>query len=215
VGNSCYRFSMRGARLDISGRFYQSDGIRPLKARRKRVARSPGRKSRSLNNSRAASHESINCVPSSSTTTNMNKEENILSRSQTMTEGDRLDRLGAAASLTCAAHCAAMPLLVGLAPLVGMGFLVSEQAEWLLVGLSLGIGSLSLLPSYARKHRQWRPLLLFAFGASLIVVVRLCIEEGSRLEAPAMVIGALLIACAHLVNRRLCRSCAACHQAGE
>jgi hypothetical protein len=104
-----------------------------------------------------------------------------------------------------------MPLLAGLLPVVGVGFLASEQTELALIGLSLSVGGLSLLPSYARKHRQWRPLLLFAFGASLIVAVRLCMEEGSRLEAPAMVIGALLIACAHLVNRRLCRSCAACH----
>jgi hypothetical protein len=142
------------------------------------------------------------------------KEENVLSESETMIERNRLDRLGAAASLACAAHCAAMPLLAGLAPLVELGFLASEQTEWALAGLSLGIGSLSLPPSYARKHRQWRPLLLFAFGASMIVV-RLLMEEGSRLEAPTMALGALLITCAHLVNRRLCRSCAACHPAGE
>jgi hypothetical protein len=138
-----------------------------------------------------------------------------LSKSETITEGNRLDRLGAAASLACAAHCAAMPSLVGLAPLVGMGFLASEQTEWVLIGLSLGIGSLSLLPSYARKHRQWRPLLLFAFGAGLIAVVRLLVEEGSRLEATTMALGALLIACAHMANRRLCRSCTTCHPTGE
>ena len=138
-----------------------------------------------------------------------------MSKPETMTEGTCLDRLGAAASLACAAHCAAMPLLAGLLPLLGLGFLASEQAEWWLIRLALGIGSLSLLPSYARKHRQWRPLLLFAFGASLIVAVRLSAEEGSRLEAPTMALGALLIACAHLINRRLCRSCAACHPAGE
>jgi MerC mercury resistance protein len=138
-----------------------------------------------------------------------------LSGSEPMIEGGRLDRLGAAASLVCAVHCAAMPLLVGLLPFVGLSFLVKEQTEWALIGLSLGIGSLSLPPSYARKHRQWRPLLLFAFGAILILAVRLSEEEGSRLETPAMVIGALSIACAHLVNRRLCRSCAACHPACE
>jgi MerC mercury resistance protein len=145
----------------------------------------------------------------------MNKEENVLSRSETITEGNRLDRLGAAASLVCAVHCASMPLLAGLLPLVGLSFLASDQAEWLLVGLSLGVGILSLAPSYTRKHRQWRPLVLFTFGASLIIVVLLSAEEGSRLEAPAMALGALLIACAHLINRRLCRSCAACHSVGE
>jgi MerC mercury resistance protein len=136
-----------------------------------------------------------------------------MSKSETMTAGTRLDRLGTAASLVCAAHCAAMPSLIGMLPLVGLAFLANEQIELMLVGLSLAIGSLSLIPSYARKHRQWRPLLLFVFGASSIIVVK-TLEEGSRLEAPTMIIGALLIAIAHMVNLRLCRSCATCHPAG-
>jgi MerC mercury resistance protein len=138
-----------------------------------------------------------------------------LSKPEAMTAGNRLDRLGAAASLACAAHCAAMPLLVGLLPLIRLSFLAEEQTEWALVGLSMGVGSLSLIPSYARKHRQWRPLLLFAFGASLIIAMRLLAEDGSRLEAPAMTLGALLIAFSHMINRRLCLSCAACHPTDE
>jgi uncharacterized membrane protein YfcA len=138
-----------------------------------------------------------------------------LSKSEAMTIGTRFDRLGAAASLACAAHCAAMPLLIGLLPLVGLDFLAEEQTELALAGLSIGVGSLSVIPSYARKHRQWRPLLLFAFGASLIIAVRLLVEDNSRLEALTMTVGALLIAFAHMVNRRLCQSCAACHSAGE
>jgi MerC mercury resistance protein len=168
--------------------------------------------SRSLNINRAGSLESINCALSL-ITTNTDKEENALIKSEAMTTGNSLDRLGAAVSLACAAHCAVMPLFVGLLPLAGLGFLAGEQTEWALAGLSIGVGSLSLIPSYARKHRQWRPLLLFAFGASLIIVVRLLAEEGSRLEAPTMALGALLIVFAHMINRRLCRSCTACHPA--
>jgi len=139
------------------------------------------------------------------------KEEIALSKSEAITAGNRLDRLGAAASLACAAHCAAMPLLIGLLPLVGLGFLTDERIELALAGLSIGVGSLSLIPNYARKHRHLRPLLLFAFGAGLIIAMRLLAEEGSRLEALSMALGAVMIACAHLVNLRLCRSCASCH----
>jgi hypothetical protein len=138
-----------------------------------------------------------------------------LSKSDATTAVSCLDRLGAAASLACAAHCAAMPLLIGLLPLVGLSFLADKQTEVMLIGLSIGIGISSLIPSYARKHRQWRPLLLFAFGAVLIFAVKLFAEDGSRLETPAMVLGASLIACAHVINRRLCQSCAACHPTGE
>ncbi|MBO0861876.1 MAG: MerC domain-containing protein [Chloracidobacterium sp.] len=138
-----------------------------------------------------------------------------MGKSEATTAGNRLDRLGAAASLACAAHCAAMPLLIGLLPLVGLSFLAENQVEWALAGLSIGIGSLSLIPSYARKHRRRRPLLLFAFGAGLIIAVRLLADDGLRLEAPAQAIGAILIALAHIVNHQLCRSCAACHPAGD
>lgn len=171
--------------------------------------------SHSLNSNRAAKPESIDYAPSDSTVTTENKEENALSKSEAITAVNHLDWLGAAASLACATHCAAMPLLIGLLPLVGLGFLATEQTEWALAGLSIGVGSLSLIPSYARRHRRRRPLLLFVFGAGLIIAVRLLAEEGSRLEAPAMALGALLIACAHMVNLRLCRSCAVCHPVGK
>jgi hypothetical protein len=132
-----------------------------------------------------------------------------------MTKENRLDRVGVAASLVCAVHCMAMPLLAGLLPLMGLSFLAEDQTEWVLTGMSLGIGSLSLLPSYVRRHKQWRPILFFGCGASLILAVRLSAEEGSRLEALMMVIGAVLIVCAHVVNRQLCRSCASCHPVSE
>jgi hypothetical protein len=79
-----------------------------------------------------------------------------------------------------------MPLLVSLPPLVELSFLAEEQTEWTFIGHSVCVGSLSLLSSYARKHRRWRPLLLFGFGASPIIAVRLSAEEGSPLKAPAI-----------------------------
>jgi MerC mercury resistance protein len=129
------------------------------------------------------------------------------------TAGNRLDRLGMTASLACAVHCAAIPALIGLLPIFGLSFLAKETTEWLLAGLSVGIGSLRLLPSYARIHRRVRPLLLFAFGAGMIVTIRLIADTGPRLEAPVMAAGTLLISLAHFFNLRLCRSCAACRPA--
>jgi hypothetical protein len=106
-----------------------------------------------------------------------------------------------------------MPLLVGLLPLLGLSFLASEGSEWVMISLSLSIGAVSLLPSFARRHRQLRPLLLFAFGASLMLAVRLLMAEDSRWETPVGVAGALLIAVAHWVNLRLCQACAKCSAA--
>lgn len=56
-----------------------------------------------------------------------------------------MDAGGATASLLCAIHCALMPILVTLLPLVGLGFLASETTEWVVVALSgvLGVSSLT------------------------------------------------------------------------
>jgi len=123
---------------------------------------------------------------------------------------NKLDRLGAAVSLTCALHCALTPILLGLLPLAGLGFLRDEQTEWAFIIAAIGLGAVSLLPSYVRQHKQARPLLLFAMGAGALLAARLYLEEKPQLELPAVLIGALLIACAHLLNRRFCRVCSIC-----
>ena len=66
------------------------------------------------------------------------KEEKALNESEVITSGYRLDSLGAAASLSCAEHCAAMLLQIGLMPVVGLGFLAEEQTERALAGLYSG-----------------------------------------------------------------------------
>jgi uncharacterized membrane protein (UPF0136 family) len=124
--------------------------------------------------------------------------------------GDALDRLGVAASCSCALHCALTPLVVGVLPLAGLSLFADERVEWALLGLSVGLGAVSLLPGYFSRHRRVRAVALFAAGLCLIVAARVLLEEGSRLEIPSVVVGALLIAAAHLVNRRMCRACPAC-----
>lgn len=133
--------------------------------------------------------------------------------------GDRnygvLDRVGMTASFLCAIHCAAMPLLVGLLPLIGLGLLAEEGAEWTLVGFSIALGLFSLLPGYFRKHRRSNALIVFTAGVALILTGRIFCEENSGLELPAVVAGALFIAAAHLINRKLCRSCPLCVDQGR
>lgn len=129
---------------------------------------------------------------------------------ETVVEVNRLDRAGALASFTCAAHCAAMPLLTGFMPVLGLGFLLNEKIELLLIVLSIGIATSSLLPSYLRKHRQWRPMILFSFGTGLMLAVQVLALHEEQLEIPAMVLGALMLAGAHVINWRLCRQCGHC-----
>jgi hypothetical protein len=124
---------------------------------------------------------------------------------------ERLDRMGIAAAIACALHCASMPLLpLPLLPLIGLGFVADEKSEMLLLGIALTGGTLSLFPSYIRRHRQLCRLLLFVLGAGLILAVRPWFEDNTRIEVPVAVLGALLIAAAQRANLKLCQTCQVC-----
>ena len=121
-----------------------------------------------------------------------------------------LDRIGVIASCVCAVHCALTPLLISLVPLLGLSLLADERAEWTLVGISVAMGFLSLVPAYIRRHRRGRPLVLFGAGLLLILIARLLLDEKVSFEIPFVLLGALLIVTSHVVNLRLCRACAVC-----
>ena len=116
-----------------------------------------------------------------------------------------VDNAGTFLSMACAVHCVAMPFLVTMLPLVGLGFLVGEPAEYALIGaVLLAAGS---VVSGVRHHRKWRafPTLVLAVG---IIVTGFMAAEGS-FEVILHVTGGVLLATTHLLNRHLCRTCPA------
>ena len=121
-----------------------------------------------------------------------------------------LDSAGAAASWLCAIHCLALPFAVSLLPIVGLSFLLDETTERVFIVVSMTLAALSLLSAYFRQHGKIRAIAFFSAGIGLIVASHLLLEESLILKAAFLVIGAILISAAHLINRRLCRSCVAC-----
>ena len=130
------------------------------------------------------------------------------------TQLDNLDKAGATASLLCAIHCAAMPLVVTLLPFVGLSFLAHELTEWVLLFAAAAIGLTSLCWGY-REHRSRRALAVLSLGLSLAFCGRVLEENGIGWGAVAMVLGGCTVAASHLINRALCRSCRACHTHGH
>jgi hypothetical protein len=125
-----------------------------------------------------------------------------------------LDAAGMTASLACAVHCAAMPLVITLLPLVGLGFLANEWVEWLLVGLSALLGVASLCLGY-RHHRSRRAFAILSVGLAFIVIGRIAEERDLPMYGvPFLVFGGCVMAAAHWVNRRLCHSCHRCNPHG-
>lgn len=124
--------------------------------------------------------------------------------------GRLLDKAGVTASWVCAVHCLAPPFLVGVLPFLGLNFLLSEATERVLIGVSILLAALSLLPAYFREHRKLRSIFLAAAGIGLIVLTHFLFEENLPAKIMFLIAGAILISAAHLVNRRLCRACAVC-----
>jgi hypothetical protein len=114
-----------------------------------------------------------------------------------------VDRAGVVLSLACAVHCAAMPLVAGLLPLIGLHDAVPEAIE---TGLLLATGAVAVvsLLGGCRHHRQWRPWLLVGGGLGSIAAGRLLVEGSPWAETGLVVAGALLLVAARLVNWRLC-----------
>ncbi len=108
------------------------------------------------------------------------------------------DLLGFWGSLTCALHCAVLPVLLGYSV---FQVLAEPWLELVLIGFALLVAMYALLPAYYKIHRKALPLLLLFFGFAFIIVGRAV--ESSIVEVMGTVAGACLIASAHLMNWKL------------
>ena len=128
---------------------------------------------------------------------------------------NRMDRAGATASFLCAIHCALMPLVVTLLPLLGLGFLASEPVEWTLLLASATLGSSSLCLGF-RQHRSRRVFAILGVALALLVAGRIFHERHWGIWGPVlMVLGGLTMMGAHLLNHRLCHACTKCSHEGH
>lgn len=118
-----------------------------------------------------------------------------------------LDLAGAATSGLCALHCALMPLLAAILPMLGLGVLAAEGTETALMGTSAALATIGIGLGY-RRHRSGRVVAVVAVGLGLLALGHLAEPLGfGFLGVVAVVAGGLAVAASHLLNLRLCRSC--------
>jgi len=115
-----------------------------------------------------------------------------------------LDRFGATGSLLCAVHCAVIPVLLALAPSLGLSVWLGDGVEQGLVVFVTLLGLFSLLWGY-RRHGALRALGflvpgLFALWAGLLYDP---LHHNPVPHAVVMTLGGVLVGIAHLVNLRL------------
>lgn len=110
------------------------------------------------------------------------------------------DLAGFSVSLLCAAHCAALPLLLSLAPLSGLHFLAHPWAELAVICLSILLALFALLKGYYNHHRRKTAPIVAILGFLLIGTGHMA--AGELQEIVFSTSGAVFIALAHFINRR-------------
>ena len=112
---------------------------------------------------------------------------------------DSSGRVSAGLALACAVHCIAMPVIATALPLLGLQFLDSVLFELILVGAGLSFGAYSVIKGYRKGKPVAIPVVFFA-GAALLVIGILSHSES--FELMLVVVGALAVAIAQMVNLR-------------
>lgn len=115
------------------------------------------------------------------------------------------DRVGTVASFLCAIHCAALPFVLALLPLVGLSFLGGHAFERGFVLFASSLALFTLGNGYRRHHRTL-PLRLALPGLMLLILGVTFAENYSIVVHSVMVTcGGLLVATAHFINLRFDR----------
>jgi hypothetical protein len=118
-----------------------------------------------------------------------------------------MDSLGTTVSIACAIQCSVFPLLVGVLPLLGLGFLLGDGVEKIFVATSVTLAVSSFSWGF-RYHRRFHIFIFLVSALALISVGRYWVDE--RYETPVVISGTLFLAAGHFLNRRLCNLCKAC-----
>lgn len=110
------------------------------------------------------------------------------------------DRVGATASFLCAVHCALLPFVIALLPLIGLGFLADHRFERIFVACAALLASVTIITAW-RRHRRLHALFLLAPGITLLLAgIMIDISAHAWLHTGLVVSGGVLVASAHGVN---------------
>lgn len=117
-----------------------------------------------------------------------------------------LDSLGFSASMLCAVHCVAVPLLLTVSTWSGLQILNKPSIELTVLCGSAVFALVSIVPSCIRYHRNPKALALVIAGFILIGLGRFDVDKIWEIVFTS--VGAATVASAHFLNWRLCKTCA-------
>ncbi len=95
---------------------------------------------------------------------------------ETPTRGVWTDWAGMVASIGCAIHCAAMPLVLAYLPALGLGWLASEGFHQWMAGICFLLAASAFVPGW-RKHGSFLPSIWGAAGLLLLTTAAFALED--------------------------------------
>lgn len=106
------------------------------------------------------------------------------------------DVAGIAASVACAIHCAAMPLVIGYLPLMGLDWLAGESFHRWMAAVCFVLAASAFVPGW-KKHRTLTPGAIGLAGVTLLLVAAWGFaDECCASDAPGSGTAATETACA-------------------
>ncbi len=116
-------------------------------------------------------------------------------------ESINLDAVGFSTSMLCAVHCAVLPFVLTLLPLVGLEFLANPIVEMSIIALGVVVGVSALWHGF-QHHRNLTAVVMLVLGFGMIFLAHSgWVSE--TLEDTMTPIGASVVALAHVANWRL------------
>ncbi len=124
-----------------------------------------------------------------------------------------LDRAAVGLSLVCTIHCLLTPLAIALLPALGATFLDDERFHYAVLFFVIPT-SLYALRLGCRKHGRLGILAIGVLGLLVLSSILIFGEEtlGEMGEKVTTVLGAVIVAIAHIRNYRMCQK-NTCHEA--
>lgn len=119
-----------------------------------------------------------------------------------------LDRIGATLGFLCALHCLAVPLLLGVLPAMGLGFIADHTFDLALLAVA-SVVALFAARSGLRTHGDRRVVIGLVVAVLLLATGHIIGEEGLVGRLPSITGGFMLFGL-HIANLRLSRQAACC-----
>ncbi|HAI83222.1 MAG TPA: hypothetical protein DCL43_06105 [Chitinophagaceae bacterium] len=120
------------------------------------------------------------------------------------------DIIAMLASLACAIHCVALPLLFSTVPFLGIKILENIWLELATIIVSITIGGIAMYKGVTQYHRQKWVVILFISGISSMLLGNMISNEVT--EPWLKHIGAMALIIAHVYNYKKSKHCHICNQ---